>query len=263
MGNPSALTRLAAFGLVATAVPVFAAPSETIALSDAHGDQGIHCPQAEGVFVALLVPRQGTALLATKPFPGGREVGSVEGDRLRFTLAGTDTQELRTIDSPAGGLPIWGLVDRSLGVGRRSGCFSFGDRDFTAVDDLKTYLHWVLRDVFFRLRTESDPEPLALRLADRTVTLEVAAVGHQPVRLRAREAGLVGLRLPGAEGVYYFQPLVLDEAAGRLAVKVLHKTGPFFGEGAAQEIAFVIAGREAPGVTPTDPVLELRTAGIE
>ncbi len=55
----------------------------------------------------------------------------------------------------------------------------------------------------------------------------------------------------------------MDERAGRLAIKVLAKEGAFFGEGTAREIAFVHAGREAPGVLPGEPTLEVRCFSIE
>lgn len=260
----NALASLAYLSLVLLALPVIGSPLESIAVTNVQSGEGDwQCPGAEGIFIAFLVPGNGTVLVATKPFPGGQRAGSVEGSRLRFELAGLATQELRTESTHSGSLPIWGMVDRSLKVGQRSGCFSFGARDFSSEDDLKTYLHWILRDVFFRLRTEDNADPLALRLANRTITLEVSAPGHSPARLSVTEAGTVGLRLPEAENVYYFQPLILDEDAGRVAVKVLLKKGSFFGEGTAREIAFVIAGREAPGVTPGEPVLEIRTMAID
>ncbi len=254
---------LAVFGLLTAASATAGAAAENLVLAAARGAAGVACPQAEGVYLVLLVPQDGSILLATRPFPGGRQVGSVEGDRLRFSLPGHDSQELETASSHPVAVPIWGAADRSLPVGGRSGCLSFGDRAFTSVDDLWTYIHWLLRDVFFRLRAPEVADPLALRLADRTITLEISATGHQPIRLRAQEAGIAGLRLPDSPTVHYFQPLVLDADAGRLAVKVLVKEGAFFGEGTAREVAFVVAGREAPGVAPGEPALEIRCAGID
>lgn len=259
-----ALKGLAALALLAAAaLPALGSAAATLAFTDVQGAERVTCPQAHGVYLAMLVPRKGLALLATKPFPGGQEVGVVEDDRIRFALPGMTVQELPVTSSQPGSLPIWGMADRTLAVGNRSGCFSFGDRDFTSEDDLKTYLHWISRDVFFRLRAADDAEPLGFRLADRSITLQISTPGHRPIQLKTREAGTAGIRLPDSESVYYFQPLILDEAAGRLAVKVLVKEGPFFGEGTAKEIAFVIVAPESPGVTPTDPVLEIRSAGID
>jgi hypothetical protein len=249
--------------LLLSAPALLGAPAATIVLRDAWLEGGVTCPRAEGVFVALLVPSTGSVLLATKPFPGAERVGGIEDSQLRLTLPGLGTRELAARSSKQEPIPIWGTVDRTLEIGARSGCFSFGDRDFTSVDDLKTYLHWVLRDLFFRLRSENDAEPLALRLADRTVVLEVSSPGLLPALLRAKEAGMVGLRLPGSKTTHYFQPVILDEDTRRVAVKVLAKEGAFFGEGAAREVAFVISERDVPGVTSTEPPLEIRSVAIE
>ena len=262
MRRTRALQSLAIFGFAAVMAQT-AALAATLTLTQVQTAAGLNCPDAEGVYVALLVPQTGVALLATRPFPGGRRVGLLEGADLSFDLPGLPSQEMRVVQSSSGSTPIWGLMDRTLEIGSRSGCFSFGDRTFSSEDDLKTYLHWVLRDVFFRLRGPQEVEPLALRLADRTVTLEIAAAGHRPIELSTPEGGIAGVRLPDSDGVYYFQPLVLDQASGRVAVKVLVKEGPFFGEGAAREIAFVVAGFDTPGVTSSDPVLEIRCLGIE
>jgi hypothetical protein len=233
--------------LLLVSAPALGAPAATIALRDARLEGGVTCPRAEGIFVALLLPSTGSVLLATKPFPGAERVGEIEDRQIHFTLPGLGTRGLAVHGSPGG----------------RSGCFSFGDRDFTSVDDLKTYLHWVLRDLFFRLRSENDAEPLALRIADRTVALQVSSPGLLPAVLRVREAGMVGLRLPGSVSTHYFQPVILDEDTERVAVKVLAKEGAFFGEGTAREVAFVISERDVPGVTSTEPPLEIRPVAIE
>lgn len=263
MPTRRAWIRVGSFGLAFVLLPVLGLAAETFSLAGATGPAGVQCARAEGVYVALLLPTKGSLLLATRPFPGGQRVGTIEGKRLRVSVDGLGDYELSTADSHAEPVPLWGMVDRSLDVGQRQGCFSFGDRDFSSVDDLKTYLHWVLRDLFFRLRSADNTEPLALRFADRHIGLEVTAPGRRPVTLRTREAGTIGLRLPDSDSVCYFQPIILDETGGKLAVKVLLKDEPFFGEGVTQEVAFVTVGPEAPGVTPTDPVLEIRTASIE
>jgi hypothetical protein len=249
--------------LLLVSAPALGAPAATIALRDARLEGGVTCPRAEGIFVALLLPSTGSVLLATKPFPGAERVGEIEDRQIHFTLPGLGTRGLAVHGSPPEPIPIWGMVDRTLEIGGRSGCFSFGDRDFTSVDDLKTYLHWVLRDLFFRLRSENDAEPLALRIADRTVALQVSSPGLLPAVLRVREAGMVGLRLPGSVSTHYFQPVILDEDTERVAVKVLAKEGAFFGEGTAREVAFVISERDVPGVTSTEPPLEIRPVAIE
>lgn len=240
-----------------------AAPAETISLSGAGGWGGVKCSHAEGSYVAFLVPGRGTVLLATRPFPGAEPVGTAQGDRLRFSLPELGAVELALTSSHPGPVSIWGLLDRSLEIGHRTGCVSFGDREFTWVSDLKTYLHWVLREVVFRLQPPGGGEPLSLRFADRTVALEVSASGHRPAVLRVREGGTVGLRLPHSDVLFFFLPVILDEDGNRLAVKVLEKGGPFFGSGAAREIAFVEVATDSPGVTATDPRFEIRLLGIE
>lgn len=255
--------QLGAFGFALVTLPGFGSAAEAISLAEVSGPAGLQCTRAEGAYVAFLLPGRGSLLVATQPFPGGRPVGAVEGPTLRVSIDGLGDYDLPTTDSQTEAIPVWGMVDRSLDIGQRTGCFSFSNRVFSSVDDLKTYLHWVLRDLFFRLRSADNTKPLDLRFADRRVGLQISAPGHHPVTLHTREAGTIGLRLPNSESVYYFQPVILDESQGTLAVKVLLKDDPFFGEGAAQEVAFVTTGREAPGVTATDPVLEIRTAAID
>jgi len=263
MSTSRAWIRFGALGLFLVALPAPISAAETIALAGVSGPAGVSCPRAEGAFVAFLVPAKGSLLLATKPFPGGERVGTIEGQRLRVSIDDLGDYEFQTTSSHTEALSVWGMVDRSLEVGQRRGCFSFGGRNFTSVDDLKTYLHWVLRDLFFRLRSADNTAALALQFADRSVSLEISAPGHRPVTLQTREAGTIGLRLPDSTSVYYFQPFILDETQGGLAVKVLVKEEPFFGEGVVREVAFVTAGREVPGVTPTDPELQIRTVGID
>jgi len=258
-----ALLCLATYGMSAAAAQATGSSSATLTLADTHTAAGVNCPQAQGVYVALLVPGKGLALLATKQFPGSQQVGTVDRNRLRFGFPDLSSQELEVTSSQSGSLPIWGMMDHSLEIGDRSGCFSFGERSFSSEDDLKTYIHWMLRDVFFRLRDADESAPLGLRLADRTVTLEISAPGHLPVRLSTREAGTAGVRLPDSDTIYYFQPLILDEATKRVAVKVLVKDGPFFGEGTAQEIAFVVAEFGSPRMTLSDPILEIRCVEIQ
>jgi hypothetical protein len=244
MPNRSARIRLSTFGFALLALPGLGSAAEAISLAGVSAPADVQCPRADGAYVAFLLPGKGSLLLGTQTFPGGRRVGKIEGQRLRVSVDGLGDYDMPTTDSHAEPLPVWGMMDRSLEVGQRTGCFSFGDREFSSVDDLKTYLHWVLRDLFFRLRAADNTEPLDLRFADRKVSLEISTPGHRPATLQTREAGTVGLRLPDSEGV-----LLKDE--------------PFFGEGTAQEVAFVTVGREAPGMTATDPVLEIRTRSID
>ena len=66
-----------------------------------------------------------------------------------------------------------------------------------------------------------------------------------------------------AESVYYSQPLIIDAATGRLAVKILRKEGQIFGGEAAEELAVVVVGRERSAPTPADPPFEIRCVAIE
>jgi len=249
--------------LLAFAVAVAAAEASSIALENLNAGDGFQCREAEGTYLGLLAPEVGLVLLATRPFPGGKQIGSIEGDRLRFELEGIETLELALSASHPEPSPVWGMVDRSLEIGLHTGCVSFDQRDFTSEDDLKTYLHWILRDVFFRLGSGIDTEPLALHIGNRTVTLEVTPSSHRPVLVRTREGGLTGLRLDDAEGAYYFQPLILDPDTGELAVKVLRKEGQFFTGSAADEFAFVVVTSEEAGHLATVPPIEIRCAAIE
>lgn len=254
---------LLASALIVSAAGAPAAQATSMALDNVQAADGIECRQAEGAYVGLLAPGKGLVLLATQPFPGGSQVGTIDGDRLRFELEGIDTGELALSSGHSGSAAVWGMVDRSLEIGPHTGCISFGRREFTTVDDLKTYLHWMLRDVFFRLGSGTEREPLALQIGDRTVTLEVTPSGHRPVEVRAREGGVTGLQPTGSASVYYFQPLILDADTGRLAVKILRKEGQFFGGEAAEELAVVVVNRDPSAPTRTDPSFEIRCVAIE
>lgn len=243
-------------------VPLSAA-APSLSLADARAAPDLTCPEADGVYLILLVPETGLAILATRSFPGSQQIGTIDGDHIRFDLPGVSARELPLARTYSATSPVWGMLDRTLDIGSESGCFSFGDRSFSSVDDLKTYLHWVVQDILFRLKARGEAGPFALTLGDRSITLDVTPHGHQAIRVSAYEAGLAGVRLPDSDIIYYFQPIILNAAAERLAVKVLAKDGPFFGEGTAEEIDFLLVGPEAVGRTSTDPPLEIRCAAIE
>lgn len=130
--------------------------------------------------------------------------------------------------SPA---PVWGTLDRSLEIGDRRGCVGFGDRRFTSRDDLLTYVHWLLRDVFFQLPPDVRETTSSLSLLGRRVSLEVAPPGQRPMLLEGRESSTLGFRLAGSERLHLLQAFVLDRPAGRLWVRLSTKDGRYFAPG--------------------------------
>ena len=245
-----------------TAVLLSEAPlgAAELVLDDSLGSLG--CAEVRGAHVGLVVPQRGIVLLGTRPFPGGSEVGAVEGGRLVVEIPGFGSLELASAES-AGRAPVWGLFDRSLTVGESDGCFGFGERRFSDVDDLKTYLHWWVREVLDRVpRTAGEPAP-AVWLAGRPVTFEVVAEGWRPLELEIVEGSTSGFAPMEGGPTYYFQPFVLGRAGRLAAVRVWKKEGAYFGLGAAGDVAFVVIGPDEPVRVPTTPPMALRLTGIQ
>lgn len=220
------------------------------------------CDVVRGEMVAFLAPGRGIVLLGTRPFYAGQKIGSITAGHLSGTLPGYGELMLDVAgDSPAG--EVFGLLDRSLAVGDQRGCFGFGARRFSDVDDLKTYLHWWVRSVLAPLSLAAGEPAPSVWLAGRMVTLEVEVAGHAPIELRAPEGATFGFQPLGSATKLFFQPFVVGKANRHAAVRVSVKDGDYFGPGATTEVAFVSIGPDEPVPVPTDPPFTVRLAALE
>ncbi|MDX1645122.1 MAG: hypothetical protein R3244_12275 [Thermoanaerobaculia bacterium] len=234
-----------------------AAPLELVGPASTLG-----CEVVRGETVAFLAPDRGIVLLGTRPFPGSTSVGTIDGDRLSGSLAGYGELDLQLAAGPPGA-EVFGLLDRTLPLEGRRGCFGFGTRRFSDIDDLKTYLHWWVRRVLAPLALASDEPAPTVWLEGRMVTLEVAVSGHRAVSLRIREGSTVGFRPTGEASTLFFQPFVVGRAGRRAAVRISVKQGDYFGPGVTHDAAFVAVGPERPVPVPSDPPLEIRLEALE
>lgn len=220
------------------------------------------CDVVRGEMVAFLAPGRGIVLLGTRPFPAGRSVGAITTDRLSASVEGLGDLELELAAGPPSG-EVFGLLDRSLEIGDRQGCFGFGQRRFSDIDDLKTYLHWWVRSVLAPLSLASGEAAPSVWLAGRAVTLEVAVAGHRPVQLRGTEGATFGFQPVDSSHTLFFQPFVVGRAGTQAAVRVSVKEGDYFGPGTTADVAFLVIGPDVPIPVPVDPPLTLRLAAIE
>ncbi len=216
------------------------------------------CGGIAGRFVAFVAADGALVVLAAQPVPGGQ------------TLPGEDAPPAVTVSVPGVGPldlgsagPVYGLVDRRFGGAGRRACVAFDKQSFTWTSDLLTYVHWLFRDILFRLPGAS-PDAHALRIGERRVTIEVTPEGFSPIQLEMTEAGTTGLTLTGSQTPYLFSSFVLadDPAGAEVAVKVLDPGGPVFGGTTGRELAFVRATASQPAVTPTVPSFSIRLLGI-
>ncbi len=173
-------------------------------------DAACGCPGVAGVFVALLHPERGMLLLSARAFPGG-EQGVVTADG-RLSHGGW------AVDRVAGGA-AWAARYPFLGE-PGSGCVAFDREHFSAEGDLVSYLRWVAEKVYLQLPAAERERWPAFTLADRRVTLRVEQEGFRPLPLAGREGSTIGFRLARREDRCFLLPFVLEEATGRLAIRV-------------------------------------------
>jgi hypothetical protein len=226
------------------------------------GDQ-LGCTSARGDYVAFLVPEEGIVLLASRSFPGGSRVGTVGGGRLEANVPGYGPVRL-TVETGVEAT-IWGMLDRSLDVGEQRGCISFGGFRWSSVDDLKTYLHWGVREVLANIPydLQSGQAPPSIELGSRRITLELLAPDGQRLRIESVEGSTAGYRPRDADSTFFFQPFFLGPERMQAAVRVSMKRGEFFGPGVTEEVAFVVIGTDEATVLSTTPAIGLRLAGVE
>ncbi len=220
------------------------------------------CEEIQCVVIGFLIPERGMLLLSSLPFPGGTEVGELREGVLSFSLAPLGSFDLNTNQTSDVPLTIWGALDPVLPVGLRTGCIAFDRALFSDIDDFKTYIMWILGKY-----TEFAPATAtggwAMRISDRMVTLSITPDGYGSAQIRVKEGGLTELRLRGQESMFAFLPVILDEQAGRVAVRVVGVEKTEEGKKTYTDLGIVEASYDTPAVTPTQPLLEVRILGLQ
>lgn len=250
-----------AVGAAVVALVSMLTPAEAEELS-LSGSEALGCSAVSGEFVGFLVPGGGIVLLATQEFPGSSPAGAVQEGRLVARIRGLDPIEF--VSDSTAGVAVWGMLDRSLEIVDELGCFAFGSFRWSDVDDLKTYLHWIVREGLTEIPWDAaaGDEPPVLALAERLVTLEIQTPDHRILHLQGVEGATLGYRPRDAETTFFFQPFVIGPGEDRAGVRVSTKEGAFFGPGATREVDFVLVHTDEPTTLRTSPPLTLRLVAV-
>lgn len=220
------------------------------------------CPEIEGVVIGFLLPEQGVLLVSGVPFPGSVEVGELREGVLSFSVAPLGRFELKTHQADDIPSTVWGALDPVVPVGNRTGCIAFDRALFSDIDDFRTYIMWIL-DRYTEFAPAGTTGGWALRISDRSVTLGIRPDGYGTAEIRVKEGGLTELRLSEQESMFAFLPVILDEQSGRVAVRVVDVERTEEGKKTYTDLGIVEASYEAPGVAPTEPLLEIRILSIQ
>lgn len=220
------------------------------------------CDDVEGEFVVLLKPGMGTLVMAAREFPGSQRIGAIEGERMRFSYPGLRVREMEVrskVSHPAQ-QPLWGTLDRGLGVEGRLGCFSF---DSSALSEgFGESVRRLVEEVYLAVPQAVLDGREAPRISDRTVALEVTHPAHPAKRVEGQEAVAMEFRWSESSPAYRLLPVILDAEAN----EVLLLVSP---EDTAVDPAWTRAaihveiGPVARSIPATDPELEVSVAGIQ
>jgi hypothetical protein len=222
-------------------------------------DAASGCPSVAGAFVALLDPARGMLLLSAAPFPGGHVAGDARGSAMTVSVPGADWQ-LDRIGSSQGQVPLWGARYPFLAASGR-GCVGFDKQFWSSEGDLVTYMRWLVEEVYLTLPDVERQRRPDFRLADRQVSLQVDRPGYGPFRLTGKEGSTLACRYQDGARIYLLMPFVLDEATGRVAVKIAYTDGEYFDTSQKASLGWVVASPEEPG-TLSEPPLTITVAGV-
>jgi hypothetical protein len=243
----------AAFPHLATAQDAALRPQIVVA------DSASGCPSVAGAFVTLLDPVRGMLLLSAAPFPGGHVAGDARGSAMTISVPGAEWP-LDRIGSGQGQVPLWAARYPFLAASGR-GCVGFDKQFWSSEGDLVTYARWLVEEVYLELPAEERQRRPDFRLGDRQVSLRVERPGYGPFRLSGKEGATLACRYQDGARIYLLMPFVLDEATGRVAVKVAFTDGAYFDTSQKAPLGWVIASFEEPGAL-SDPPLTIMIEGV-
>jgi hypothetical protein len=222
-------------------------------------DAASGCPSVAGAFVTLLDPTRGMLLLSAAPFPGGHVVGDARGSAMTISVPGA-TWPLDRIGSGQGQVPVWAARYPFLAASGR-GCVGFDKQFWSSEGDLVTYARWLVEEIYLELPAEERQRRPDFRISDRQVSLRVERPGYGPFRLNGKEGATLACRYQDGARIYLLMPFVLDEATGRVAVKVAYTDGNYFDTSRKAPLGWVIASSEEPGTLP-EPPLTITIEGV-
>ncbi len=245
-------------GLSALANPVSASTNLRPTIEIADGASG--CPSVEGAFVVLLDPSRGMLLLSAAPFIGGHPVGDARGGEMALSLPGFGTWKLDRAGSNTGQVSLWAARYPFLAQSGK-GCIGFDKQHWSSEGDLVTYARWLTEEIYLELPPEERQRRPDFRLAEREVSFEVRRPGYGTFQLYGKEGSTKACRYKDSQRIYLFMPFVLDEADGRVAVKVFSTDGSYFDTTEKTSIGWVVATTEEPG-TLADSTFTVVIKGI-
>jgi hypothetical protein len=240
--------------LAAIASPVSVAQTwdETLRPQIVVADAASGCPSVAGAFVTLLDPSRGMLLLSAAPFPGGHVAGDARGSAMTVSVAGADWR-LDRIGSDQGQVPLWAARYPFLAASGR-GCVGFDKQFWSSEGDLVTYMRWLVEQVYLELPDSERQRRPDFRLADRQVSLRVERAGYGPFRLSGKEGATLACRYQDGARIYLLMPFILDQATGRVAVKVAYTDGEYFDTSAKTPLGWVISSSREPGSLADPPL---------
>ena len=222
-------------------------------------DSASGCPSAAGAFVTVLDPTRGLLLLSAAPFPGGHVVGDARGSAMKVSVPGAEWP-LDRIGSRQGQVSLWAARYPFLETSGR-GCVGFDKQFWSSEGDLVTYVRWLVEEIYLKLPTEERQRRPDFRIRDRQVSLRIDRPGYGTFRLAGKEGATLACRYQDATRTYLLIPFVLDEATGRVAVKIAFTDGEYFDPSQKSPLGWVIASPEEPG-NLSDPALTISVTGV-
>ena len=222
-------------------------------------DAASGCPSVTGAFVTLLDPARGMLLLSAAPFPGGHVAGDARGSAMTVSVPGA-TWPLDRIGSDQGQVPIWAARYPFLAASGR-GCIGFDKQYWSSEGDLVTYARWLVEEIYLELPVEERQRRPDFRIGSREVSLRVERPGYGPFRLTGKEGATLACRYEDGARIYLLMPFVLDEATGRVAVKVAYTDGSYFDTSQKVPLGWIIASPDVPGSLP-EPPLTITIEGV-
>lgn len=238
-------TTISCIALIAVAAQP-AAAGEGLRPEIVAADADAHCPSVAGAFVVLLDPSRGMLLLSGAPFPGGHVVGDARGGEMTINLPGGRTWKLDRAGSDVGQSPLWGARYPFLAASGY-GCVAFDREHWSSEGDLVTYARWVVEEIYFELPAEERQRRPDFRISNREIGFRVERDGYGPFEMRGTEGSTRAGKYQDSQRTYLFMPFVLDEGAGRIAVRVSTTDGAYFDTTAKTVLGWAVAAPGEPG----------------
>ena len=249
MSSTRCVSRILVFAVAAAVVggaPTLAAFDDSLRPEISVADEASGCPSVEGAFVALLDPSRGMLLLSAAPFPGGHPVGDARGAEMTLSLPGFGSWKLDQAGSSAGQVPMWGARYPFLAESGR-GCVGFDRQHWSSEGDLVTYARWLVEEIYLQLPAAERQRRPDFRISDREVAFAVQRNGYGTFQLNGKEGATRACKYADSGRVYLFMPFVLDQASGRIAVKLEYTDGSYFDTEAKSSLGWVVATPGEPG----------------